>query len=75
MGKSYKSRSYEWSLCIATLTSNEIFSLAIIGILTCRTMGKSIKSRSYEWSLFIATQQINKDTDQLTSVNALGLAL
>jgi hypothetical protein len=38
-------------------------------------MRKSIKRRSYEWSLFIATQQINKDTDQLTSVNALGLAL
>ena len=37
-------------------------------------MGKSYKSRSYEWSLFVATQKINKHTDQLISVNALGLA-
>ena len=37
-------------------------------------MRKSVVSRSYEWSLFIATQKINKNTDQLISANALGLA-
>ena len=34
----------------------------------------SVVSRGYEWSLFIAAQKINKHTDQLISVNSLGLA-